>query len=86
MTAKTKQLSDKEIDDLERQVPDLAQMATKNAYARALAVSDSVLSVDSGDLVRISQDGSKTFVAKAKPRRKVNPGEMIKVRRAEESN
>ena len=53
------------------------------AYARALSVSGSVLRVDSGDLVRMSLDGSKTFVAKAKPRRKVKVGEVITVRRVE---
>lgn len=84
MTARTKKLSDKEMDALERQIPDLAQIATKAAYARALLVSDSVLRVDSGDLVRISLDGSKTVVAKAKPRRKVKVGEVITVRRIED--
>ncbi|MHC8354511.1 hypothetical protein ACYZTL_04540 [Pseudomonas sp. LB3P81] len=84
MTAKTKKLSDKEMDALERQIPDLAQIATKTAYARALLVSDSVLRVDSGDLVWISLDGSKTVVAKAKPRRKVKVGEVITVRRIED--
>ncbi|MHC8394319.1 hypothetical protein ACYZT8_11755 [Pseudomonas sp. LB3P93] len=84
MTAKTKKLSEQEMDALERQVPDLAEIATKTAYARALLVSDSVLRVDSGDLVWMSLDGSKTVVAKAKPRRKVKVGEVIKVRRIED--
>jgi hypothetical protein len=83
MTVKAKRLSDKEMDALERQVPNLAKMATLTAYARALSVSDSVLRVDSGDLVWMSLDGSKTFVAKAKPRRKVKVGEVITVRRVE---
>jgi hypothetical protein len=84
MTAKTKKLSDEEMDALECQIPDLAEIATKTAYARALLVSDSVLRVDSGDLVRMSLDGSKKVVAKAKPRRKVKVGEVITVRRIED--
>jgi hypothetical protein len=75
------QITTEELDALERQVPDLAEIATKTAYARALLVSDSVLRVDSGDLVRMSLDGSRTVVAQAKPRRKVKVGEVITVRR-----
>ncbi|CAI8756406.1 CDC48_N domain-containing protein [Pseudomonas sp. IT-P253] len=84
MTSKPKKLSDKEMDALELQIPELAQRATEAAYARALLVSDSVLCVDSDDLVRISLDGSKTVVAKAKPRRKVKVGEVITVRRIDD--
>jgi hypothetical protein len=83
MSIKAKKLSDKEMEALERQIPDLAKMATMSAYARALSVSGSVLRVDSGDLVWMSLDGSKTFVAKAKPRHKVKVGEVITVRRVE---
>lgn len=84
MTARTKKLSEEEIDALERQVPDLAKKATKAANTRALLVSDSVLQVDSGDLVRVSADGTKTVVGKAKPRRKVRVGEVITVRRIDD--
>lgn len=83
MTAKAKKLSDHEIDLLERQVPKVAKMATRTAYARAFSVSKSVLRVDSGDLVWESLDGSKTVVGKAQPRRKVKVGEVIQVRRVE---
>jgi hypothetical protein len=83
MIVKPKKLSDGEIDALERTVPDLAKLATKAAYARALSGNESVLLIDSGDLVRVTLDGSKTFVAKGKPRRKVKVGETITVRRVE---
>ncbi|WP_341522077.1 hypothetical protein AABC73_00985 [Pseudomonas sp. G.S.17] len=83
MTAKPTKLTDREIDALERMVPVLAKLATKAAYYRALSASNSVLIIDSGDLVRVSPDGSKTFVAKGKPRRKVAVGETITVRRLE---
>jgi seryl-tRNA(Sec) selenium transferase len=84
MTVKTKKLSSKEIDALERQVPELARIATKAAHARALSISESVLCIDSGELVWKSLDSSKTVVAKAKPRRKVKLGEVVTVRRIEE--
>lgn len=78
---KATDLSDKELDALERLVPGVAKEATSIAYTRALEVSSSVLCVDSGDLVRVSVDGSKTFISKTKPRRKVRVGEIITVRR-----
>lgn len=81
MTARTEELSDEEMDALERQIPELARIATKAAYASALLVSESVLVVDSGNLVKVSNDGSKTVIAKAQPRRKVRVGEVITVHR-----
>ncbi|MGV8180320.1 hypothetical protein [Pseudomonas aeruginosa] len=83
MTVKAKKLSEKEIEAMERWVPVIAQSATKLAYVRALSASKSVLRIDAGDLVRVSLDGSKSFVAKAKPRRKVKVGEVIAVRRVD---
>ena len=83
MIVKPTKLTDREIDVLERIIPAQAKLATKAAYIRALSVSNSVLIIDSGDLVRVSPDGSKTFVAKSKPRRKVTVGETITVRRLE---
>ncbi|BCT34216.1 hypothetical protein L2088_20015 [Pseudomonas protegens] len=79
---KAKNVSDRELDALERLVPDQAKNATQTAYVRALSVSPhGVLRIDAGDLVRMSPDGSKTVVAKAKPRHKVKVGEVITVRR-----
>lgn len=85
MNVKTKKVSDREMDALERLVPGQAKAATLSAYVRALSVSQrGVLRIDAGDLVRVSYDGSKTVVAKAAPRRKVKVGEVITVRRVEE--
>lgn len=84
MDVKVKKVSDREMDDLERQVPGQARKATLSAFIRALSVSQrGVLCIDAGDLVRVWSDGRKTVVAKAKPRRKVTVGEVITVRRVE---
>lgn len=74
-------LKDVELDALERQIPDLAKTATMTAYARALTMNDSVLSVHAGNLVRVFADGSKKFIAEAKPRHRVTIGEVMQVRR-----
>jgi hypothetical protein len=82
MSVKAKKVSDSEVDDLERLVPDRAMDATLSAYFRAVSMTQSgVLRTDAGNLVRVARDGSKTVVAKAKPRRKVTVGEVITVRR-----
>jgi hypothetical protein len=75
-------LTDVELDALERQIPEVAKTATMTAHARALTMNDSVLSVHAGNLVRVFADGSKTFIAEAKPRRRVTIGEVVQVRRS----
>lgn len=74
-------VSESDMEALERAVPALAQKATLVAYARALGSRGEVLRVAAGDLVRVSSTGVKTIVDKAKPRRKVTVGEVIAVRR-----
>ncbi len=84
MNTKAKKVSDSDVEALERLVPGKAKKATLSAYVRALSVSQrGVLRIDAGDLVRVSRDGVKTVVAKAKPRHKVKVGEVITVRRVE---
>lgn len=81
MIVEIQKFSDTEIELLEQQVPNLAKLATNIAYARAFLVSNRVLRVASGYLVWESSDGTKTVIAKAQRRRKVNMGEVISVRR-----
>lgn len=83
---KAKQATETELDALEQLIPDCAAEATHSAYLRALQVSrHGVLRTDDGHLVRVAADGSRTVVAKAKPRRKVNIGEKISVRKVSEN-
>ncbi|MGX0958555.1 hypothetical protein AB7M18_004683 [Pseudomonas viridiflava] len=82
MSKNSKSVSEAEVDDLERLVPDKAKDATLSAYLRALSMTQAgVLRTDAGDLVRVARDGTKTVVAKARPKRKVKVGEVIAVRR-----
>ncbi|RMT78236.1 hypothetical protein [Pseudomonas viridiflava] len=82
MSKNVKSVSETEVDDLERLVPGKAKQATLSAYLRAVSVTQAgVLRTDAGDLVRVASDGTKTVVAKAKPKRKVKVGEVITVRR-----
>jgi hypothetical protein len=84
MNVQPNAVSDSELDILESQVPGLASTATHVAHVRALAANpQGVLCIDAGNLVRISQDGNKTVVAKAKPRHRVKVGEVITVRRVD---
>lgn len=84
MSMKTKNDQNLAIDALESLIPEHASKATHSAHIRALAASArGVLCVDAGELVRVSQDGSRTVIAKAKPRRKVTVGEVITVRKVE---
>jgi len=86
MAAKAKQANETELDALEQLIPECATEATHSAYLRALQSSrHGVLRTDDGHLVRVAADGSKTVVAKAKPRRKVNVGEKISVRKVGEN-
>jgi hypothetical protein len=82
MANKLEHSAESDIDALEQEVPRLASEATHSAYLRALLVSEQgVLRTDDGNLVRVSPDGVKTIVARAKPRRKVKVGEVITVRK-----
>ncbi|MFJ3076994.1 MULTISPECIES: hypothetical protein [Pseudomonas] len=79
--------SEAQTDALEQQVPRWASDATYCAHVRALQIREQgVLCTDDGNLVRVSSDGEKTVVAKAKARRKVKLGEVITVRKAKESS
>ncbi|MFJ4345698.1 hypothetical protein [Pseudomonas sp. NPDC089401] len=86
MAVKAKSVTEHELDALEASIPELASEATHAAYLRALKVSQrGVLRTDDGHLVRVSAEGAKTIVAKAKPRRKVKVGETISVRKVSET-
>ncbi len=79
-TAK-KTLSEKAIQNLEAQIPDMAAGATHAAFIRALAAGHTVLRVEGSHIVESKADGSSRVVGEAKPRRKVTVGEVLKVRR-----
>ena len=55
-------LTEKEIDYLEQQIPELAEMALRKAYWQTLASGDSVLVADDGQLIDVQPDGTRTVL------------------------
>jgi hypothetical protein len=55
-------LSDKAVDYLEQQIPELAAIATRQAYWQTLASGDNVLVAENGQIVEVRPDGTRTFV------------------------
>lgn len=70
-------MNEQELDYLEQQIPELANIAFKQAYWQTLAAGEKVLAVEDGILVEISPDGSRQEIQKLPPHLKVNPGEKI---------
>lgn len=61
-------LNEKQIDFLEKQIPIMAEYATKQAYIETLASGDKVMIAENGNLVEIYPDGSRKIVKEiAKP-------------------
>ena len=74
--------SDAEIETLERLIPSQARKATHEAFIHALIASPKgVLCIEAGYLVRRLPDGTRIIQSKAKPRRKVNVGQVVDVRK-----
>lgn len=54
-------LSEKAIDYLEEHIPELAEVAFKQAYWSALASGSSVLISENGSLIEVFPDGKREF-------------------------
>ncbi|HXW53640.1 MAG TPA: hypothetical protein VEL47_06010 [Myxococcota bacterium] len=63
-------LNEKEMTYLEEHIPELAEVAFKQAYWAALASGSSVLMSENGNLVEISPDGTRKII---KPLPKATP-------------
>lgn len=55
-------LSEKALDYLEEHIPELAEVAFKQAYWAALASGSSVLISENGSLVEVFPDGERKFI------------------------
>ena len=61
-------LTEKALDYLEQQIPELAEQATRQAYWQTLASGDSAVVVEDGHIVDVKPDGTRTIIkAIAKP-------------------
>jgi len=59
--------TEKELDFLEKKIPELAESATKQAYLDALSKGISVTEMVDGNIVSTAPDGTQTFIKKAMP-------------------
>ena len=73
-------LSEKAIDYLEAHIPELAEVAFKQAYWAALASGSSVLVSENGRLVEVFPDGERKFIQKLPPWTPVMRGQKLEIR------
>lgn len=70
-------LSEKELDYLEAHIPELAEVAFKQAYWAALATGSSVLMSENGNLVEIFPDGTRKIIKPLPPAMRVKKGQKF---------
>lgn len=75
-------LSEKALDYLEEHIPELAEVAFKQAYWAALATGSSVLVAENGKLIEVFLDGTRKFIKKLPFWIPVKRGQKLKIRSA----
>lgn len=75
-----KTLNEKAVRALEKNIPELAAGAVKQAYVRALAAGSSVVEVMDGQLVESRPDGSHKVLKAIEPPIHVKPGSKRRLR------
>lgn len=70
-------LSEEAMSFLEEHIPELADVAFKQAYWAALASGSSVLIKEDGKLIEIFPDGKKKFIKDLPPSIPVTLGQII---------
>jgi hypothetical protein len=73
-------LNEKELDYLEAHIPELAEVAFKQAFWAALATGSSVLMSEEGNLVEMFPDGTKKVIKALPPDIHVITGQIIKLK------
>lgn len=71
------ELSEEAIDYLEQQIPELAELATRQAFWQTLASGHSVTVSEGSNLVEIFPDGTKKIVGHITPAIKVSQRQYI---------
>jgi len=74
-------LNEKELDYLEAHIPELAEVAFKQAYWAALATGSSVLISENDNLVEVFPDGTKKVIKALAPGTRVVLGEKLKLKK-----
>ncbi len=72
-------LNEEEMSYLEEHIPELAQIAFKQAYWAALASGSSVLISENGDLVEVFPDGKRKFIKHLAPWIPVTQGQRFEI-------
>ena len=72
-------LSEEAMSFLEEHIPELADVAFKQAYWAALASGSSVLISENGDLVEMFPDGTHKFIKHLPPSTPVTPGQRLEI-------
>ena len=70
-------LSEKALEYLEEHIPELAEVAFKQAYWAALASGSSVLMSENDDLVEIFPDGTRKVIKRLPPSTPMTPGQKL---------
>jgi hypothetical protein len=70
-------LSEQAIRFLEEHIPELAEVAFKAAYWKALASGHNVLICENGILMEVHPDGSHTILKKLPPPTSITPGTKV---------
>lgn len=70
-------LSEEAMSFLEEHIPELADVAFKQAYWAALASGSSVLVSENGDLVEVFPDGKHKFIKQLSPATLVTRGQRL---------
>ncbi len=73
-------LNEEEIDYLEKHIPELAEVAFKQAYWSALASGSSVLMCENGDLVEVFPNGTRKFIKHLSPTTPVIRGQKLELK------
>ena len=74
------ELNEQEFDYLEEHIPDLAEIAFKQAYWAALASGSTVLMSENGNLVEIFPDGKRKIIKPFPPSILVTPEKKLELR------
>lgn len=72
-------LSEEAMSFLEEHIPELAEVAFKQAYWAALASGSSVLISENGNLVEVFPDGKQKFIKRLPPPIRVTRGQRLKI-------
>lgn len=72
-------LSEEAMSYLEKHIPELADVAFKQAYWAALATGCSVLISENGNLVEVFPDGRHKFIKHLAPAIPVTPGLRLEI-------